>query len=407
MVACDSTLGTIAWDTESSWGEAVTTFTYGIQPNGPVELTGIKQPMLPGERTVARRNDGTTGIPGAFEDVELSFSCHLTGRGATSASSVSLSDLYRLIGTALGTSAVAASSGDTLTGGTTAAPATTGASGFSAGSIAAIGALGDGDGNGQAVAVSTHSSNTLNLLTEIDGAPANGAVLYAPDLAYTSPSTCALTGVRMRAQTADYQYTLHGGWCSSISFTGLNPGEKPGVSFTYKFSYAAPLAATFPTTPTADTFTPRPVTAGSCFFNSVGTTTRAKLAVRSFGINIALNVVPVPGPDGVNAFQKWVGATKIMDQITVSCVVDSEGADTTPTYWDAWLTNAKSHLLYTACIGDTYGVAFYFPALCYMGDRPTQNSTNGRNTIPLQFMAYNGATTTSDLTLSAMRIAGW
>jgi hypothetical protein len=48
-------------------------------------------------------------------------------------------------------------------------------------------------------------------------------------------------------------------------------------------------------------------------------------------------------------------------------------------------------------------VAFYFPNLCYTGPRPMQQVADRINRLNIEATAYTGATTTTELTLSAMR----
>ena len=407
MVACDASLQTLSWEEESSWGEAVTTMTYGVRLIEPIDPAGITQTMLTPDRVVAVRNDGTKGTPGPWS-IAFNFSCWWTGRGSSSASSVTLTDLYRLLGHALGGATVAASAGTTLTGGTATVPMTTASGTFAAGGLCFIGLLGDGDGNGQAAAIGTHSTTNLNLLTAIDDAPANGAVLYAPDLAYLAPSVCSRTGLRFRLQTADGQWVVHG--CAiTAALVQLSPGERPRINFSVVGSWAEPINTTFPAAPASPDAFPGQIhsAGGSCFLQAVGTTTRAKVSLRSLSIDIGLGMVPVIGGSGVSNYQTITGATSTTDTVTVSAVVDANGASATPDQWDAWLTNTNEQMLVTLNTGDGNGRAIYLRNMCRAGPRPSQTALNGRNTVPLQWMAYNGTTTTSDLTRSALVMAGY
>lgn len=407
MPACDSTLQTLAWDEESSWGENVTTMDYAVRLIEPIDIAGITQQMLEPGRVVARRGDGTKGSPGPW-DITFSFSCWWTGRGSTSAGAVTLTDLYRLIGKALGGSAVAASSGTTLTGGTANIPTTTASGTFSAGGLAFVGALGDGDGNGQAYAIASHSTTNLTLLTNLQGAPVNGAVLLAPDLAYTAPSSCALGGLRFRVETADLQLVVHG--CAIVGFdiAQTNPGETPRLNFTVRGSWAQPVAETFPSaSPAAPTVARQAHNAsGSCFFNQVGTATSALISLRQFSVSVGLGVATIDGGSGVNQYQTITGATRTVDSVGASITVDAEGADATPTWWDRWQANGAWHMLTTLHSGDGSGVALYLPNMCFTGARPVQSALNGRNVVQASFMAYNTATTTNDLTLARLIMAG-
>lgn len=417
MAACDATIQSLAFAAETAgsynattatgWGEDIDTMTYGVQLCAPVEFSGITHEMIAPERVTARRLEGTKGIPGAFSNLTLSFSSYLTGHGSATTGAITLNALYVLMGRALGGAVAAASTGTTLTGGSATIPATTSSSTSIDGSVVRIGALGDGDGNGQFYLVDTHSTTLLTLLNNMDGAPINGAVLYNAALAYAASSSCSLDGTRMRIQSADMQFVLHGGFPTSITFSGLGPGEVPKVNQTWQFSWAEPVAGTFPTTPTADAFSPSPNTAdGSVHFQTVGTATRALLNLRALSVDCAISVMPIMGGTGPNAYQTITGATRGRDRYGVSMVVDAEGADATPTYWDEWLTNPFKMLVVTLNSKATQSVGIVCRNLVYAGARPSQSNTGGRNTVPLRFEAIASTTTTSDLTMSPLILAG-
>lgn len=410
MPACDSSLQDVAWDIESAstaWAEDVDTMTYGLRLIEPIDVSGIKRRSFAPDRVVSVRNDGTKMTPGTW-DINFSFSCWWTGRGTTSAGAVTLTDLYRLIGHALGASAVGGSAGTTLTGGTVNIPTTTASGTFSAGGIAFLGILGDGDGNGQAHAIATHTAQNLTLLTNMQGAPVNGAVMLAPDLAYTAATECAMTGLRFRIETADLQWVVHGCVVTGITISQLNPGENPRITFQVRGSWAEYKAASFPTASPAAPTVPKVThnASGSCFLNDVGTATSVLVALRQLSIDIAIGISVVEGGQGVNANQTITGATRTTDTVTVSATVDALGSDTTPFYADKWEANTSQHMLVTFQSGDGGAAAAYLRNLCWTGDRPSQSSLNGRNVIPMSFMAYNGSTTTNDLTRSMLVLAG-
>ncbi len=87
-------------------------------------------------------------------------------------------------------------------------------------------------------------------------------------------------------------------------------------------------------------------------------------------------------------------------------MVDAPAATTSPAYADKWEANTNQHMLVTFQSGDQNAVAAYLRNLCWTGNRPSQSTFNGRNVIPMQFMAYNGTTTTTDLTRSMLVLAG-
>lgn len=410
MAACDSTLNDVAWDIESSssaWAEDVDTMTYSLRLAEPIDPSGIKRRSFAPDRVVGRRNDGTKMTPGTW-DITFAMKLWLTGRGSTSAGAVTLTDLYRLLGHALGTSAVASSSGTTATGGTANAITTAAASGFSAGSVAFIGTLTDGGGDGLAYRIATHAASTMTLLHDLNGAPANGAEILAPDMAYTASSGCTMTGLRFRIETADLQWIVHGCVITGFTIAGLDPGENPSITLQVRGSWAEYKAASFPTASPAAPTVPKVThnASGSCFLNTVGTATANLIKLRQFSVNVGLGIALVEGGLGVDANQTITGATRTTDTIGVSIVVDGEGATTTPTYPDAWEANTSKHMTATLQGGDGGCCAIAFNNLCQTSDRPRQVSVNGRNCMAVDYMAYNGSTTTSDLTLAAMIIAG-
>lgn len=410
MVACDATLQTLAFEAESSWAEDVDTMTTAVQLCAPVSLSGITQEMLEPERVTARRLDSSKGTPGPFDNVTLQFECYLTGHGSATTGATTINALYTLLGRVLGGSAVAAPSGDTFSGGTSNIPTTTTAAGSNQigyGALIRGGAFGDGRGGGQFYKVSSHVGNNLVLLNNMASAPNNGDVLYSASIAYAASSACAITGTRFRVQTADLQFVLHGGFPTGLTFSGLGPGQVPKVGFTWKFSWPEPTSTTFPTTPTASEFSPSPNTAdGSCFFHTNGTPTRALISLRDFSVEYNLAVMPVEGGIGANAYQTITGATRGRDTCFVNIVVDGEGVDTTPTYWDEWLANTAKHMVWTGNSKATQAVGMSFPQLVYAGARPSQSNTGGRNTIPARFRAIASTDTASDLTLAPIVIAG-
>jgi hypothetical protein len=404
MTACSSNLQSLAWEAESGWAEDVDTMTYRVPLIAPVDVSGLTHAMIEAARVTQYKNDGTKGIPGPFNDASFSFGVYLTGHGAATSGATALTDLGRLLGLVFGASQVSAASGSTFTGGTASAPTTTASGTFDPGSLCRAGAANDNRGNGQFAAIGTHVTTTLNLLTALDAAPNNLDVLHSAEVVNSVETTCAIVGTRFRIQTADTQWLCHGCFPRSVAFSGLNPGEVPQLQMTWGVSWAEPVNDTFPTTLSMDTFTPAPVAAGSVFFNDRGTATRSKINIRQFQLDYQLGIQPFMGPDGVNAYQTIVGATRTPDRIGLSAILDAGGASATPTYWVDWLTNGEKHLLYTISSAAGSALGMYFARLCYDGPRPTQVANDNRNAVRIALKAYTNPVTTDDLTLSAFRM---
>ena len=411
MTGLSSALHDAAWDIETNgttaWAEDVDTMTYALRLAEPFDPSGITRRSFAPDRVVGVRNDGTKMTPGTW-DINFSCSCWWTGRGSSSSGAVTLTDLYRLIGHALGASAVAASAGSTLTGGTVNIPTTTASGTWSAGGIVFLGTLTDGDGCGQAHAIATHSAQNMTLLTNMQGAPVNGAVMYAADLAYTAASAGAITGLRFRFETANLQWVIHGCVVTGISISQTNPGETPRVTFTCRGTWAEYKAASFPTAspaaPTANKVSHN--ASGSCFLGTIAVATSSLVQLRQLAINIALGVAVKEGGQGANANQTITGATRTPDSVTVDATIDAPAATTTPVYADLWEANTSQHMLVTFQSGDQNAVAAYLRNLCWTSNRPSQSTMNGLNVVSLQFMAYNGTTTTNDLTRAMLVLAG-
>jgi hypothetical protein len=248
-------LGALLYEAESAWGEDVTTFaTHRLPVLGPIDLTGITHPKIDPQRINQYLQGGTQHIL-STQDATFKIKLHLTGHGSAPTGSLTTDPMETFLGTyVFGKLTQSASASTTLTGGTAAAPATTASGTFAAGALAAIGALGDGDGNGQVYAIATHITTTLTLLNELDGTPVNGAVLYpglnlylpesATDAAATVPS------FRLLAMTANLKVELHGCFVQGWTIGGTNIGETPFIDLDIRASWwRYSTAGTFPSAP--------------------------------------------------------------------------------------------------------------------------------------------------------------
>lgn len=407
MTACSAKLQSLEYVTESAWAEASTDMSSAVRipTTEQVVIDGLTHEMISPGRVVQYRNDTTKGIPGKMSG-SFSFTVFLAGRGATSAGAVSVSALSDLLGWVIGTNAVSSANSDTISGGgsTASSLTTTAANGFSAGSFVRVGAKGDGGGDGQFAIVNTHAANTMSLRTALPAAPAAAAVLYSPDNIYPSESTCALTSKRFQILTADTQWVAHGCWPMSIAFTTPIAGVAT-AKITVGVSWFEPVSTTFPSAKSVTTFAPSPMAAGSVFFQTQGTATRATLSVRSLTVNYTIGVRPLPALDTVSPYQEFGGCSRIEDTCTVSMVVDAGGASATPTYWTAWLTNAAKHLLIVGSSADAQAWAMYLSNCYWDGNRPTQTEADGLNRLTINLKMGTNTVTTSDLTLSGFRMA--
>jgi hypothetical protein len=410
MTANASALGAVLAKTESAWGEDVSTFSTPIRIPiiQTINIGGLTHEKLEPGRVTQYRGEGSEHIPGVMGG-EFTLRGHLHGHGSATNGATSATDLGNILAWFLGTASTPAA-GSTFTGGTATAPTTTSSGTVPTGSLIRGGALGDGRGNGQFYATSTHSATTLNLLTGFAVAPNAADVLFSAETIHDDPTSSLVTeSKRFFLPTADQRYIAYGCHPLGLTIGQTSPGEVPFWEGRVGVSWWRPEASlTFPVTDTYDSaagpFTPAPVAGGSCFFAAHGTATRATLDIRAWSINIDLGISPIPG-HGVNAYQRIAGVRRTPGNVTVSLTLDAQSATASPTHAANWLTGGKYHMLHTLSSAAGSAVGIYLPCLRYIGAKPNQMDMDGRNATTLNFAAYaNESVTTSALTLSRLRL---
>jgi len=395
-------LGAFCYEVESAWGEDSTSFaTRRLSTIGRPQLT-LNYDSEPANRVQQYRSAGSPHVKMTMGG-EVTFTLDLPGNGSTMVGSPTISAPLTFLGAAIGVVGLSASTSTTLTGGTAASPTTTASGTFAAGGLCRIGALGDGDGDGQMYSILTHATTTLNLRGAMNGAPVNGAVLYpvVQVYPYTSPTAnVAITGIRFLWQSSNLCYELHGCWLKSYTLNNFNTGGRPQITLTFGISWWRESTATFPSSVTADVFNPAPVAAGSFNVQLVGTTTRNARSIRDFTVTITRNVSELKGPGGVNAAQTTIGARHLGDDVQISWTEDADAATTTPTLAGYWSSGSSYHVEYTLSTVDGSAMGISFPKVCPSGSKPVQTSSDGVNRIMLSGSAYTSDTTTSALTLA-------
>ena len=402
-------LGSATYEVESTWGEDVdTTTTLRIPSIGAIDVSGLVHKKVNPNRTQQTMQGGDGWILGTQEG-QFTIKSYLMGRGSTTAGAHAISTYESYLGKVIGNATQVASAGTTLTGGTANIPLTTASGTFAPGALAFVGALGDTDGEGQAYAISTHSGTSLTLLTDLRGAPVNGAVLYSGTMLYPveTATSSAVTGHRFLLQTANLQYLCHGCYPLSYTISGLNPGELPTIDVTWGVSWWEYKASTFPNTTATDSANPAATAAGSLYVNTVGTTTNSAGAAcrvyRSFSLECTIGMEVLRGPGGVNAYQDIVGARRTPNQYKVTWTEDADAATTTPVIPGYGTATSSKHILLTCSTADGSRIAMYFPKVC-PDVVAIQKMDQNLNRVTFSGMAYSSAVTTSDLTLSAWRM---
>lgn len=407
MASKSSSLGALLYATETNFGETTTTTGVRLRPIGPVTCdvmhAGTKVDILK-----QRPNEGVAYTRGPMGGT-LSFTLQLTGLGGTAAGAAPASALATFLGTVFGTTATGLATGDTATGGTASIPTMTGATGVTAGGLVRIGAKKDTRADGQWVAVASHASNNLTLLTAAPAAPSNGDVVYASRMVYPSqaPGTYeTIASVRFRYQSAQQQYVLHGCYPTAAELS-IEVGAIPTIRLTYAVSWWETASETFPDATSVQDFGAAPVTGGSMFINAVGTVTRNTVVARSVSMSIGFNNTGETGVGGYDEHQAIVGCNRGPADVSVEMVIDSEAAGT-DTYGALFDVSENSrvnrHALYSMSVGDGRALAIYWPNLAQV-EMPIQFDDGGVLRKRLRFEAQAGTTTTSDLTLSPWRLA--
>lgn len=400
-------LGSITYESESSWGEDVNTYTtHRIATLTPVDCSGLVHNKSTSDYTEQYRGAGHRPVlmtKGGSFTIKLD----LAGHGSTTAGSPSVTATETFINRVWGgTGAFSLATSQTATGGTASVPTMSGATGVTAGGVVRIGALGDGDGDGQFYAVATHAASNLTLLNALRGAPVNGAVVYPAYMFFSnsSPTASAITGTRFELLTANTQYRCHGCWPMSVTFSGLSPGERPQIEITWGVSWWTDQGSTtFPSTVATERPTPSPVAAGSLHVQAVGTVTRQEFVYRNLSIEYNLGTEALKGPGGVHQYQDIVGAVRTgAESCKISFTVDSEAAGTT-TLADWGRSEVDRLIVLTLNPNIGKAVGFVFPKVCST-TVPVQ-MRDGQNRVRFEGEAYCGDTLTSELTRTRMILA--
>lgn len=395
-----SVLGAALFEVESAWAEdAAFSSPTRVALLDKVDASGLTQEMIDPVRVTQYRGERALKIRGVMGG-QFSIRVWLTGHGSTTSGATSATALGTLLGNVIGTVAVAAASGTTVDTPTDADSWTTAASGtFSAGSVGFLGALGDGDGNGQAFVVASHSGTSMEAATAVDDTPAGSAVVYSAENVYPDPDGAAsVVSTRWRLFTANQQYECHGCFPVSISYeTAL--GQPLAATITFQVSWWEPVSDTFPVAESVNDFVPAPFAGGSFFMRAHGSTTRDLFSIRSASITHDLGIVPVMGPDGVNAYQTVVGAYRTHDSLMLDVTVEAQTASAAPTIPALWDAESYLHALLTfngAASGKR--LALYLRKAEVRGPKPVQIDEDGQNRFRLQLQAVTDTAGSNDLT---------
>lgn len=405
-------LQALQYEPEAAWGEDVATFaTHRFPLVGTVDTVSLKHDKIDPQKINQYLQDGQPHILGPMGGT-LTTTIYATGHGSSTSGAVTVDALETILsyvfsgaGASGAGGTVTVASGTTATGGTATVPLTASASGFPAGGMCRIGAQNDARGKGQAYAISSHAANALTLLTGMAAPPNNGDVVYGGSLLYLpeSPVNCNVTSIRCLVLAANLRYELHGVYPMSIALTGFNPGERPTWKITWGISWWRHSTAAFPSSVTANQYNPAPSAGGTLFVNDVGTATRVERVAKQLELAIKLGVVAIEASGGVNSYQKCVGARRTPTDYRIRWIEDADANTATPVL-DGFFTGTTSkHVLWTHSSVNGASVSFYAPNCRVVGARPVQRNYQNVNSLQIELEANASATTTSELTTSAVR----
>ncbi len=410
MTSRASRLGAALYATESSWGETTTTTGTRILTVGEPALDGLTQEKIRVAITQQRPHEGITDIRG-IQGGSFSIRVPLQGHGGTAATTITATDFGTLLSTlGLGTTLLSTDEGTTADG--TGTSTTFGINGgnWTAGSLARLGALKDGRGEGQWFPVGSEGGGNITGLFATPAVPNASDVVYGALIAYPSetPGTMeAVTSSRWRLMTANLQLLAHGCYCTAVVLSGLNAGEVPYATLTFGASWWEAVNETFPDATATASKDACVVAAGEFVMGPVGTVTRTTYSVRNVDFGIDFEVIPLMGPGGVDSNQVVIGARRVRAQSRMTVTFDAE-ASGTRTFDDLWNTAESSvvnrHIMYGYSVVDGRAGCIYMPNARIVGNRPTQQAADGLNRVSMSFEGLTGATTSSDLTMSNFRI---
>ena len=409
MTANASRLGVLLYADESAYAEDSTTFDQRLPFLGDINdlIQGLRQTLgVPGHvrQRINERSRGFKGVQSGSFTIRMP----LTGHGSATTGAISATELATFLGRVVGNSDAA------QVGGTVNVPtsvtqfSTTGVT-TASGKMIRVGAINDGDGEGEFYAV--NNAATLTVHNALAGTPVGGAVIYAPELVYPSegPTSSTITSLRFNFISSNQRYYVWGCYPTSMSITGLNVGETPEVAVTMAAAaWAVESASTFPSSVSTDYFNPAPVSGGALFIQDVGTTTRQLVDYRNFQFNIDLRTVGKTGPNTIRAYQALNMCRRIKCGATVSFEYDSETAGT-DLWGGKWLaadaSRTEQHMVWSGSTGDGQAIGIKCPNLYFIEDYPIQMNSGGVNARSISFEAGTGTTTTNDLTCAAWMLA--
>ena len=287
------------------------------------------------------------------------------------------------------------------------------AAGWVPGDFAAIGAKGDGEGDGQVVAISatTDASGLLDLLVNAPTAPATaGAVVQRLACVYHDEDATLTTTrfIGMHANTGS-QFHMMGGQLTGFTISTPMDGSGPSkITYRYGFAYWARQATTFPPSTTLQDNWGAAPAGGSVCLQDFGTKTRTTKTATMINLNVELEFQPIVGPGGNGEYQTIVGWAKTGYGATLSMQIPWETArETAFDVANASYTYEQALATFNPRGANGGGLitGYHARRMFYEGNRPSGViNVNGQCYVEAFWRLTESTDTTSDLTRASLVI---
>lgn len=408
MTTRQSRIGTVLYNTESTFAADSSTFGTRLLTLGMVDVSKIRRRTEQIGILQQRLHEGVAPVLTHWELGELfSIDLLLTGHGGTAAGALTPTDLATLLGYAIGglyTSDVGgvAAAGGTATGIEVASGAT-----IAIASLLRAGIPADTRGGGQFYAVGATGANPeLTLLTAMPAALNASDVIYATQMIYPIETGAeTMQSLRFRLLTANEHWDVFGCAPVRIAISQTNPAEIPRITIGFSGAWARPVSggATFPSATATAAKDGVMIGNGSLFAQVVGTTTRQTFPVRTLSIDIQNEVAQLRGLGGTGTGQTVDAVRRLRCGLKMTATVDAP-ATGTRTIYDAWAARQFWHLLWTASAEDGKAVGLYIPNARFESQPVQVSSSDDLNAVSCTWEALTTAVSTNDRTLSSWRL---
>lgn len=389
---------TVEYNVESSFAALTNTFDTRI-PVVDVRHN-FENPRFPDARVHIRQNRRSPGYR-LTQDGSFEIDFYLGGHGGTTVGALTENWIQELLKSALGGGDVTQVGGTVVTSGTsTTALAFSGAT-FVRGGLIRVGAENDGRAGGQWVVVGSTITSPASVLTAMPAAPQDPDVIYAAQLAYPTETGQQTLRFLLGWSGSGQQWVAYGCQAEAIQFRYAY-GQLIGVTIRYRCALWKQVTLSVPQNSSIEECAAAPVTAGSVFYQTYQTNTRATKSPFEVEITLELGLAEKPGPGGAPG-QRIVGWERTFCHPAIKLVLPQEDLDAF--YNLDGPDTVRKHILVGASTVNKRAVAFYFPNVWVDSPKPTIREFNGLAACEVMFQADESEDTTNERTRAPIIIA--